>query len=93
MSGAKKPTDVELLAAAAAITRTGRRIIEETDRASLTDVGETLDALHENLAVAGGSLLILAERLGCEAEVKRLLAEGQARIDAFRACANMRGRA
>lgn len=93
MSSAKEPTDVELLAAAAAIARTGRRVIEETDRTSLQDVGETLDALHEHLAVAGGSLLILAERLGCEAEVKRLLAEGQARIDAFRACANMEGRA
>ena len=93
MTGAKEPTDVELLAAAAALARTGRKVIEATDRTSFKDVGETLDALHEHLAVAGGSLLILAERLGWEAEVKRLLAEGQARIDAFRACANMEGRA
>ena len=93
MTCAKEPTDVELLATAAAIARTGRKVIEATDRTSFKDVGETLDALHEHLAVAGGSLLILAERLGWEAEVKRLLAEGQARIDAFRACANMEGRA
>lgn len=93
MSGTREPTDVELLAAAAAITRTGRRVIEATDRTSFQDVGETLDALHEHLAVAGGSLLILAERLGWETEVKRLLAEGQARLDTFRACANMKGRA
>lgn len=64
MTGAKEPTDVELLAAAAAIARTGRKVIEATDRTSSKDVGETLDALHEHLAVAGGSLLILAERLG-----------------------------
>ena len=93
MSGPKEPTDVELLATAAAIARTGRRVIEATDRTSFKEVGETLDALHEHLAVAGGSLLILAERMGWEPEVKRLLAEGQARIDAFRACANMEGRA
>lgn len=93
MTGTKEPTNVELLAAAATIARTGRKVIEATDRTSFKDVGETLDALHEHLAVAGGSLLILAERLGWEAEVKRLLAEGQARIDAFRACAKMEGRA
>lgn len=93
MSGPKEPTDVELLATAAAIARTGRRIIEATDRTSFKEVGETLDALHEHLAVAGGSLPILAERLGWEVEVTRLLAEGQARVDAFRACANMEGSA
>ena len=93
MTSAKESTDAELLATTAAITWTGRRVIEATDRTSFKDVGETLDALHEHLAVAGGSLLVLAERLGWEAEVKRLLAEGQARLDAFRACANMEGRA
>lgn len=93
MSSAKEPTDVELLATAAAIARTGRKLIEATDRTNLKDIGETLDALHEHLAVAGGSLLVLADRLGWEPEVKRLLAEGQARIDAFRACAKMEGRA
>ncbi len=68
MSGAKEPTDADLLATAAAIARTGPRLIEATNRTSFQDVGETLDALYEHLAVAGGSLLVLAERLGWEAE-------------------------
>lgn len=89
----REPTTPELIASAAAIALTGRRVIEATDRTSPRDMGETLDALHEHLAVASGSLLFLARRLGCEAEVNRMLKEGQARIDAFRAFAEQEGRA
>lgn len=89
----QEPTNTELLAAAAAVALTGRRLIDNTDRTSFRDVGETLDALHEHLAVAGGSLLFLARRLGCESEVERMLKEGQDRITAFRASTGIRGRA
>lgn len=88
-----EPTNAELIAAAAAITLTGRRVIESTDRTSFLDVGETLDALHEHLAVAGGSLLILADRLRFRPEVDRLLREGQDRVTALRACAGIEGKA
>lgn len=90
---APEPTTAELLAAAASIAIAGRKLIGATDRTSFRDVGETLDALHDHLAVAGGSLLVLAERLGCEAEVTRLVAEGQARVAAFRAFRGTEGRA
>ena len=89
----REPTDAELLASAASIALTGRRLIDNTDRTSFRDVGETLDALHEHLGVAGGALLFLARRLGCEAEVERILKEGQDRVAAFRASAGIRGRA
>lgn len=87
----QEPTNAHLLAASAAIALESRRLIERTDRTSFQDVGDTLDALHEHLAVAGGSLLFLARRLGCEAEVERMVKEGQQRVDAFRACRGLGG--
>lgn len=93
MTGKGGPTSAELLAAAASIAIAGRKLITGTDRTSFHDVGETLDALHDHLAVAGGSLLVLAERLGCEVEVRQLIAEGQARVAAFRAFRGTEGRA
>lgn len=87
------PNNPQLIAAAAAIILTGRQVIERTDRTSYRDVNDTLDALHDHLAVAGGSLLYLADRLGCRAEVDQMLADGQARVDALRAFKGMEGRA
>ncbi|MTD99851.1 hypothetical protein GIY56_06100 [Paracoccus sp. YIM 132242] len=89
----KEPTNPELIASASSIALTGRRLIDSTDRTSFRDVGEALDALHEHLGVAGGALLILARRLGCEAEVERMLKEGQDRVTAFRAGMGMGGKA
>ena len=86
-------TTPELIASAASIALTGRRLIDNTDRTSFRDVGETLDALHEHLGVAGGALLFLARRLDCEAEVERMLKAGQDRVTAFRACMGMEGKA
>lgn len=68
-------------------------MIDSTDRTSFRDVGETLDAMHEHLGVAGGALLFLARRIDCEAEVERMLKEGQDRVTAFRACMGMEGNA
>lgn len=92
-TGEAMPSIPEMIAAAAAIALTGRQVIAATDRSNRTDMAETLDALHEHLAVAGGSLLFLAATLDCEAEVNRLLKEGQARVDAFRSFAGQDGRA
>lgn len=52
-----------------------------------------LDAIHENIALAGGALLIIARRMYCEADVERMLKEGQDRVIAFLACAGLEGRA
>lgn len=81
-----EPSNAELIAAATSIALAARQLIERTDRTGFRAVCETLDALQEHLAVAGGSLLILADRLGHKAEVERLINEGQARVAAFRAC-------
>lgn len=89
----REPTNADLLASAAAIALTGRRIIEATDRTSFQDVGETLDALHEHLAVAGGALLHLAGRLHIESDVQRMLKESQDRVTAFRASQGLEGNA
>lgn len=89
----RDPTNAEALAAIAGIAMTARDLIERLDRLDFRATGETLDALHEHLAVAGGSALHLANRLGCESEVGRLVSEGQQRLKSFRACAGMGGRA
>ena len=89
----REPTNAELLAAAVAIALEGRNQIERTDRTSYRATCQTLDALHEHLAVAGGSLLVLADRLGCKEEVEQRLREGRDRLDAFRACQGLGGRA
>ena len=66
------------------------------DRHALVDdpaLGETLDALHEGAAVAGGSLLHLAERLGLAGDVNRLVKHGQGRVATARAFRGQGGRA
>lgn len=92
-TGEAVPSIPELIATAAGIVLTGRQVIVAADRTKPDDVAETLDALHEHLAVAGGSLLFLAEALDCKTEVDRLLKEGQARINAFLLSAGQEGRA
>ena len=89
----REPTDAELLAAAVSIALASRDLIKRTDRTSFRDVGETLDALHEGMAVAGGSLLHLAERLGVQGDVERLVKHGQDRIATVRAFRGQEGRA
>ncbi|MCJ1900960.1 hypothetical protein MR829_11305 [Paracoccus versutus] len=89
----REPTNADLLAAAAGLALESRRRIERTDRTSFRDVCETLDAIHEHLAVAGGSLLFLADRLDLRPEVEQKLREGRDRVDAFRACQGIGGRA
>lgn len=88
-----EPTDAQLLASFAGIALAARQLIDRTDRTSFTEVTQTLDAIHEHLAVAGGSMLYLAKRMGCEAEVERLIQQGQDRVAALRASRGLGGRA
>lgn len=90
---APEPTTAELLAAAVGLALAARALIAATDRANRTQCATTLDALHHHLAAVGGSLLELAERLDCEAEVKRRVSEGQARLAAYAAFQGTEGRA
>lgn len=89
----QEPDNAALIAAAASVVLTARRVIEATDRSSLNETNEALDAIHENIALAGGALLIIARRMNCEADVERMLKEGQDRVIAFLACAGLEGRA
>lgn len=88
-----EPTNPKLIATAIGMGLINRILIEATDRINRTDVTQTLVSVHEHAALAGGSLLLLAERLGCEGEVRQLLAEGQARIVGYQASAGLEGRA
>ena len=88
-----EPTNPELIATAIGMSLINRTLIEATDRTNRTDVTQTLVSVHEHAALAGGSLLLLAERLGCDAEVRQLVAEGQARIAGYQASAGLEGRA
>ena len=88
-----EPTNPELIATAIGMALINRTIIEATDRTNRTDVTQTLVSVHEHAALAGGSLLLLAERLGCDTEVRQLVAEGQARIAGYQVSVGMEGRA
>lgn len=88
-----EPTNPELIATAIGMSLINRTLIEATDRTNRTDMTQTLFSVHEHAALAGGSLLLLAERLGCDAEVRQLVAEGQARIAGYQASAGLEGRA
>lgn len=87
----REPTNAELLASAAIIISTGRRIIDQTNRCLPSDMLGTMDALNEHLAVAGDALSILADRLGHQREVEQSLKEGQYRVSAFRASQGLEG--
>lgn len=88
-----EPTNPELIATAIGMAFINRRLIEATDRASRIDVVQALYSVHEHAALAGGSLLLLAERLGCDAEVRQLVADGQSRLTGYQASAELEGRA
>lgn len=89
----REPTNAELIAAAVSIAIAARQLIEGTDRTSYRVTGETLHGLHEGMAVAGGSLMRLADNLGLTGEVDRLVKRGQDRLAAFNACSGLEGRA
>lgn len=87
-----EPTNAELIAAASDLILKMRRIIKATDINDQSDIISTLDVLSEFLAISGGSLLTLADRLGCRDEVHTLVHEGQERMNAAQACHGLSGR-
>lgn len=89
----REPTNPELLAAALVIALTARDLVERTDRTSYRDISETLDALREGMAIAGGSLLHLAERLDLARDVNQLVKAGADRAKVARSFSGQGGRA
>lgn len=64
-----EPTTIELIATSAGLMLLLRRIIEQADRNDGAYVSAALDAIHEHLAVCGGSMMVLADHMGIAAEV------------------------
>ncbi|MDH2327832.1 hypothetical protein QCN27_13255 [Cereibacter sp. SYSU M97828] len=83
----------ELFAGAASLTRYMRQIIEKTDRNSVNDMRAALDAIHEHLAVVGGSVALLADAMGCSEEMQRLMKESADRMLVLAANGGLEGRA
>ena len=88
-----EPTNAELIATAASLILAMRRMIVDTNRKDPMDVETTLDSVQEFLAVSGGSLITLADRLGWGDEVTNLVHQGQDRLNAAQACQGLSGRA
>lgn len=89
----RDPTNGELLGAIALMSASLRGMIEETDRTALGDTCEVLAMIHENLALAGGTAMHLADRLGCLAEVEAHVNEGFRRARMAKVFAGQGGRA
>lgn len=89
----RESTNAELIAAAVTIALAARALIEWSDRTSYRDTCEALDGLREGMVVAGGTPMHLAERLKLTAEFDRLVKQERDRVDAFRACQGLGGRA
>jgi len=87
------PTNAELLATASSIMLAMRQMIATADRSNAEQVNTTLDAIHEYLAVVGGSIAILSDRLGCTDDVERIMKQGQERLRAMQASKGLGGRA
>lgn len=88
-----EPTNAELLATAATIMHAMRQMIATADRNNAEQVNTTMDAVHEYLAVVGGSVAILSDRLGCTDDVERIMRQGQERLRAMQANRGLGGRA
>jgi len=82
-----------MLAAAAGLTIIMRQAIETLHEGNFAMGREAMNAMHEQLAVVGGSILTVADVLGYGDSVNALVGEGQARIQAAYACRGIEGRA
>ncbi|MBJ2153871.1 hypothetical protein [Paracoccus sp. IB05] len=89
----ENPTQPEVLAAVIGLVMHMRRTIEMTDRADLDQVATTLGAIHEHLAVIGGSVAMLAEELGHRQEVENRVRGNLEKAKAFASCTGLEGRA
>lgn len=89
----ENPTQPEVLAAVIGLAMHMRRVIDMTDRANPDQVAATLDAIHEHLAVIGGSVAMLAKELGHKQEVEDRVTANPDKANAFAACTGLEGRA
>ena len=87
------PNNIELLATTAGLILLLRQIIEQADRDDRAHVDAALDAIHEHLAVCGGSMMELAERLGIAAEVEVTIMQRRQRLANLQASGGLSGRA
>lgn len=89
----ENPTQPEVLAAVIGLAIHMRRVIDTTDRTNPDQVATTLDAIHEHLAVIGGSVAMLAEELVHKQEVGARVTGNLDKAKAFAACNGIEGRA
>lgn len=88
-----EPTNAELIATAASIALSMRKVAENLAQNRQNEERQTLAAFSEAAAIAGGAMLLIARRLGCEDEVEALISKEQSRNHAARACSGVEGRA
>lgn len=88
-----EPNNAELIAVTSGLIILLRQIIEQVDRDDPAHVVAALDAIHEHLAVCGGSMLELAERLGLRDEVEATIRKRMDRLANLQACGGLSGRA
>lgn len=88
-----EPTQPQILAAVIGLVIRMRQVIDMTDSDDVDRVSTTLTALHEHLAVIGGSIITLADDLGVKEEVDRIVGANLAKAQAFAACRGIEGRA
>lgn len=89
----ENPTQPEVLAAVIGLALHMRNVIELTDRTNPEQVATTLDAIHEHIAVIGGSVAMLADELGHRQEVDDRVTRNLGRVNALAACSGIEGRA
>ncbi|MDS9467934.1 hypothetical protein RGQ15_10190 [Paracoccus sp. MBLB3053] len=66
---------------------------EQADRDDRAHVDAALDAIHDHLAVSGGTMMVLAERMGITAEVEATIVQRRQRLANLQASGGLRGRA
>jgi hypothetical protein len=88
-----EPTNAELIAIAAGITLGIRQVVEDMAQNNRPEERQALETMSETVAISGGAMMVLAQRLGCESEVQALIDEAQSRAQSMRACSGLEGSA
>lgn len=88
-----EPNNAELIAATSGLILLMRQIIEKIDRDDPGHVDAALDAVHGHLAVCGGSMMVLADRLGLRSEVEATISQRMQRLANLQACGGLAGTA
>lgn len=88
-----EPTPTFLLAGAAGMVMILRDMIAKADRGDADEMAATLDAVHQHLALIGGSIATVADMLGCEDEFAAHIKRGRERLVALHASGTLEGRA